>query len=290
MLLWQAGLEQPIGMDKVEERLRDLAMIEIFNQSVPRPWAWTTRHLRAGLLVIVVAMFLGLTVCAKLGMGTQAGVPSNAPEKVLDAAGSPEQRGGTKALPEQEEHALPPKAQEVTRFFGFPITNSMIVSWVVALSVIIFAQSATRNMKQVPEGAQNLLEWLVEGLHKFLEAVIGEHLTKRTFWFFATVFIFILCTNWVGLIPGIGSVGWGHQTSHGFQVEQAWLRGANADVNMTLAMALVFFACWIVWALLLSTSSIMIFGIVSFSSHTSQDSSVCGLLIRIAVRQSSVIC
>jgi len=74
-------------------------------------------------------------------------------------------------------------------------------------------------------------------------------LTERTFWFFATVFIFILSSNWAGLIPGVGSVGWGHATSHGFKVDQPLLRGANADVNMTLAMALVFFACWIVWAL-----------------------------------------
>jgi F-type H+-transporting ATPase subunit a len=72
---------------------------------------------------------------------------------------------------------------------------------------------------------------------------------KRTFWFFATVFIFILFCNWVGLIPGVGTVGWGHETPHGFKIDQPLFRGANADVNMTLAMALVFFACWIVWAL-----------------------------------------
>jgi F-type H+-transporting ATPase subunit a len=226
-----------------------VAIIEIFKQGFPHLRTRTTRNLRAGFALIVVATFLGLTVCAKLGMGAQSGFASDASGKVLAAARSPEPEGAAKALPEQEEHGLSPKAEEVTRIFGFPITNSMIVSWVVALCVIVFAQAATRRMKQVPEGAQNLLEWLVEGLHKFLEGVIGEHLTKRTFWFFATVFIFILCTNWVGLIPGIGSVGWGHQTSHGFQIEQAWLRGANADVNMTFAMALVFFACWIVWAL-----------------------------------------
>jgi F-type H+-transporting ATPase subunit a len=104
-------------------------------------------------------------------------------------------------------------------------------------------------MKQVPDGAQNFLEWLIEGLYKFIEGILGPHLTERTFWFFATVFIFILFSNWAGLIPGVGSVGWGHETSHGFKIEQPLFRGANADVNMTLAMALMFFACWIVWAL-----------------------------------------
>jgi F-type H+-transporting ATPase subunit a len=120
---------------------------------------------------------------------------------------------------------------------------------VVALGLIVFAQAATRSMKQVPEGAQNLLEWLVEGLYSFLEGIIGPHLVKRTFWFFATIFIFILSANWLGLIPGVGTIGWGHQTSHGFKIDQPLLRGANADVNLTLAMALIFFACWLYWAI-----------------------------------------
>jgi F-type H+-transporting ATPase subunit a len=103
-------------------------------------------------------------------------------------------------------------------------------------------------MKPVPDGAQNFLEWLVEGLHNFLVGIIGPHLAQRTFWFFATIFIFILSANWVGLIPGVGSIGWGHRTSHGFAIEEPLFRGANADVNMTLAMALIFFAAWLVWS------------------------------------------
>ncbi|HWE26127.1 MAG TPA: F0F1 ATP synthase subunit A [Myxococcales bacterium] len=125
----------------------------------------------------------------------------------------------------------------------------MVVTWIVAVGLIVFAQLATRNMKQVPSGAQNLLEWLVAGLDGFLEGVIGRRLVNRTFWFFATVFIFILAANWLGLVPGVGTIGWGHQTPHGFEVDQPLLRGANADLNLTLAMALVFFACWIFWAL-----------------------------------------
>ena len=148
-----------------------------------------------------------------------------------------------------EKHGLPQKAVEIARPFGFPITNSMVVSWMVAAALIIFARLATRDMKTVPGGAQNLLEWLVGGLYDFLEKIIGGRLIKRTFWFFATVFIFILSVNWVGLIPGVGTIGWGRQTAHGFVIEQPLFRGANADLNLTLAMALVFFACWIVWAL-----------------------------------------
>jgi F-type H+-transporting ATPase subunit a len=115
--------------------------------------------------------------------------------------------------------------------------------------LIVFARLATRRMDQVPDGAQNFVEWLVESLYQFLEGILGRHLVDRTFWFFGTIFIFILAANWIGLIPGIGSMGWGHDTSHGFVLEQPLLRGANADVNLTLAMALVFFASWIVWGL-----------------------------------------
>jgi hypothetical protein len=101
---------------------------------------------------------------------------------------------------------------------------------------------------QVPGSAQNFLEWVVESVYGLLESIIGRHLVEKTFWFFGTIFIFILAANWIGLIPGVGTIGWGHQTSHGFVIEQPLFRGANADLNMTLAMALVFFACWIVWA------------------------------------------
>src|SRR5881409_2167309 len=150
---------------------------------------------------------------------------------------------------EHKEESLRQHAQEIARPFGFPITNSMVVSWIVAVGLIIFARVATRDMKGVPSGAQNLLEWLVGGLYGFLERIIGPRLVKRTFWFLATVFIFILSANWVGLIPGAGTIGWGHKTADGFVVDQPFFRGANADLNLTLAMALVFFACWIIWAL-----------------------------------------
>ncbi len=157
--------------------------------------------------------------------------------------------GSTAVFAATAEHGLSPKAVEIAHPFGFPITNSMVVTWVVALSLVVFAQAATRKMQQVPDGAQNFLEWLVEGLYRFLEGIIGRHLVERTFWFFASIFIFILASNWIGLVPGVGSIGWGQRTPAGFAITEPLLRGANADVNMTLAMALVFFGSWIVWGL-----------------------------------------
>jgi F-type H+-transporting ATPase subunit a len=153
------------------------------------------------------------------------------------------------SMAEPEAHGLSQSAVEIGRAFGLPITNSMLVMWIVAAGLIVFARLATRQMHQVPTGAQNFLEWLVESLFNFLEGILGLRLVTQTFWFFGTVFIFILAANWIGLVPGFGSVGWGHDTPEGFVLEQPLLRGANADVNMTLAMALVFFACWIFWGL-----------------------------------------
>ena len=187
-----------------------------------------------------IALFLGLCVHAPYVVIANAqGTPAT----------TPNEHSGPSAKAVPEEHGLSAKAVEIGHVFGFPITNSMVVSWVVALALIIFARIATRRMDQVPSGAQNFLDWLIESLYNFLEGLLGKHLVDRTFWYFATVFIFILSANWLGLLPGVGTVGWGHQTAHGFRIDHPLLRGANADVNLTLAMALIFFACWIVWAI-----------------------------------------
>lgn len=151
-----------------------------------------------------------------------------------------------------EEHAsgIPTAA---TQFKVGPllVTNSMILTWAVALGLIFCSQFAMRSAKLVPEGAQNFWEWLVEGLYGFLEGIIGHDLVKKTFWFFATIFIFILFSNWFSLIPGVGTIGYGVPDANGHlhHISRPILRGVNADLNMTLAMSVVFFACWIVWAL-----------------------------------------
>ena len=68
----------------------------------------------------------------------------------------------------------PPGAVEIGRVFGFPITNSMIVMWIVAGVLIAVAQLATRNMHDIPDGLQNFFEWLIESLCRFLEGIIGR--------------------------------------------------------------------------------------------------------------------
>ncbi|MGB7747385.1 MAG: F0F1 ATP synthase subunit A [Verrucomicrobiia bacterium] len=146
------------------------------------------------------------------------------------------------------ESGLSQSAQSLGNENGF-VTNSMLVTWVVALGIIGFARLATRKMQEVPSGEQNFWESVVEGLYGFLESVVGPELVKKAFWFFATIFIFILATNWFGLVPGVGTIGWGVAGEHGFEVKQPLLRGGNADLNMTFAMAMIFMCCWVVWAL-----------------------------------------
>src|SRR5437667_4317127 len=81
------------------------------------------------------------------------------------------------AMPEatKTEKGLPAKAVELGDIplpggGHFPITNSMFVTWIVAIGIIIFAEMATMHMRAVPEGAQNFWEWMVEGLNNFLES------------------------------------------------------------------------------------------------------------------------
>src|SRR5882762_3778561 len=153
--------------------------------------------------------------------------------------------------PEKAEHeAVPLKPAPIFQIGKFSVTNSMFVTWIVAAGMIAFAQAATRNIKPVPDGKQNFWEWLVESLHNFLESIIGRELVQKTFWFFATIFIFILFVNWFGLLPGVGTIGWGHYDPTGnFHIDRPLLRGGNADLNMTTAMAAMFFVLWVLWAI-----------------------------------------
>ena len=150
-----------------------------------------------------------------------------------------------------EHEGVSLKAAPLIQIGKFAMTNSMLVTWIVAAAIIIFAQIATRKIEQIPSGVQNFWEWLVESLYNFLESDHRPRLVRKTFWFFATIFIFILFVNWFGLIPGVGTIGWGHYdpATGVFHVDRPLLRGGNADLNMTTAMSAIFFLLWIIWAI-----------------------------------------
>ncbi len=159
--------------------------------------------------------------------------------------------GGVGVAAEGGEARGLPAAAPVFSIGPLHFTSSMIVTWIVAAILILLAQLATRKVQLVPAGLQNFAEWLVEGMYGFFEDILGKDLVKKSFWFFCTIFIFILFTNWFGLIPGVGTIGWGtpDASGHFHHISKPILRGGNADLNMTLAMSLVFFFMWIVWSL-----------------------------------------
>jgi len=205
-----------------------------------------THHVMRGLL---------LGVCAFLF--TSGSVLAKAPAKTADPAQveAVGESGTVGAHPEahgkEAAEGLTQKAPLLIDTKYFKVNSSMLITWVVALLLILSAQIATRRIKDVPTGAQNFWEWLVESLYNFLQNIIGPVLVRQAFWFFATIFIFILALNWCSLIPGVGTIGWGVPNEAGAltHISRPILRGSNADLNMTLSMSLIFFACWIYWAL-----------------------------------------
>jgi F-type H+-transporting ATPase subunit a len=129
------------------------------------------------------------------------------------------------------------------------LSNSIFVSGFVSLLIIWFARKATRQLSVVPGPSQNFFEGLVQGLYDTIEGIVGHHMVARVFSLLATLFIFIIVSNWFALLPGVGSIGWGQETAQGFEVTTPILRPTTADLNMTLAMATVFMVFWLYWSI-----------------------------------------
>jgi F-type H+-transporting ATPase subunit a len=90
---------------------------------------------------------------------------------------------------------------------------------------------------------------LLEALRELFEPIVGKKAFPAVFPLLVTLFLFILLQNWSGLLPGVGTIGHNMVDGSGKVVEWIpWLRGANADINMTLGLACVFFLLWIFWA------------------------------------------
>ncbi|MBI2475092.1 F0F1 ATP synthase subunit A [Candidatus Uhrbacteria bacterium] len=134
---------------------------------------------------------------------------------------------------------LPPvAAEQVFQIGSFPITNSIINGWIAVLFFVILAFLVRNRSALVPKGLQNIVEGTVEFLLKEVEKVTGDKIRARKFLpIVGTIFLFILFSNWIGLLPGTGSIGvWGE--IHGETELIPLLRPASSDLNLTLAMAL----------------------------------------------------
>jgi len=132
------------------------------------------------------------------------------------------------------------------------LSNSVFVSFAVAAFIIWFTRKATKNMTVIPGASQNFFEAVVQGLYDLVESIVGTHMVARVFSMLATLFIFIIVSNWFALLPGVGSIGWGHGGEGMLYVPEITtpiLRPTTADLNMTLAMSTVFMIFWLYWSL-----------------------------------------
>jgi len=126
-------------------------------------------------------------------------------------------------------------AEKIFSVFGIPVSNTMLTAWVVVLLLSISSYFATRNMQKIPRGMQNFFEWVVESLFGLVESFMGDRKqTLKIFPLAATFFFFILLSNWMGLLPGFGSIGI-HEHGKFLPI----FRSATADLNTTLAFAMI---------------------------------------------------
>jgi F-type H+-transporting ATPase subunit a len=151
------------------------------------------------------------------------------------------------------------------------LTNSMVFAIGVVAAVVLAVQIGLRQPKLIPVGFQNFFEWIYESLRDILEGIVGKHMINKTYPLLLTLFLFILIANWSALLPGVGTIGWGHEVDGKFHITSPLLRPANADLNMTFAMALFFMVVWAYW-------TVREVGVMGFIRHTFEPKGVKGAL------------
>jgi F-type H+-transporting ATPase subunit a len=144
--------------------------------------------------------------------------------------------------PDYELPAISLAAEEIPLpfelpFFGHSVPNTLPATWLTMIILIVVSFFATRSMKQIPSGLQNVVEAIVEIFYGFIEGVAGSQ-APIFFPLVATFFFFILISNWMGIFPGFGSVGvWAEH--HGETVLVPFFRSANAHLSTTVALAAI---------------------------------------------------
>lgn len=162
--------------------------------------------------------------------------------------------------------AVSPEARSIFGDISFlqSVTSSIFVAAIVCGLLIWFSKKATAKMQLVPHKAQNFFEFIVEFLYNRVEAIVGPKVTPQAFPLLGALFIFILVSNLSGLIPGVGTIGWGEGagplTIKDHHLINPLLRPPTADVNMTLALALFSMAIW----LILTIKEV---GVIGFLKH-----------------------
>ncbi len=128
-------------------------------------------------------------------------------------------------------------AEEAFHLLGFPITNSIVGAWVTMIVLIVVSYLVTRRMKLIPGRIQSAFEFLLGWLYNFCQSVAGAEKGRRFFPVVATIFLFVAFNAWLSLLPGFGSITITNPEGHHVHL----FRGANTDINMPLALAIVSF-------------------------------------------------
>ena len=136
-------------------------------------------------------------------------------------------------------------ADRITSIGGLPISNSMVTSWIISLLLIIFIKVLVGKPQLIPSKGQLILESVIGGIRGIIEPIVGKKVFFPSFWLLSGLFFFILIHNWSGLLPGVGTIGIGQMVDGHFLINKPLIRPGNADLNMTLALALVANIFWI---------------------------------------------
>ncbi len=129
---------------------------------------------------------------------------------------------------------------------GWAITNSMATGWATSALIVAVILFAVRKPQVLPTKSQAVFESVLEALRDLFEPIVGKKAFPATFPLLVTFFIFILIQNWMGLLPGVGTIGWGHNHDGRFHLTTPWIRPFTADFNSTIALAAVSFGAYLI--------------------------------------------
>src|SRR3990170_2857427 len=112
------------------------------------------------------------------------------------------------------------KPETIDSFGPFDLTNTVLTSWLVILVLIAVVYFGTRRRELVPRGFQNVFESALEAFYNLVVSVAGEKNGRRFFPVVATIFFFVLASNWLSLLPVFNVIGVSKDEEHGFVMEQ----------------------------------------------------------------------
>ncbi|MDP4007133.1 MAG: F0F1 ATP synthase subunit A [bacterium] len=131
------------------------------------------------------------------------------------------------------------QAETLGVLFGIPVTNSLILSLLTTFLLVGSGLLVAYSLKVIPNKVQGTAEVVLDGILSFMASTLGSlEQAKKFFPLVATIFLFILVNNWIGVLPGTGSIGFWEQ-AHGKEIFVPFFRSANSDLNTTFALALI---------------------------------------------------